>query len=141
MTTATTPTTPPPSTTTTTITTTTPTTTTTKPQVDVQITFIFYDGVVPSVESDEYVEITNLGSDPVNLQGWRLVDIDEGYPEFIFPSYVLIPDQSIRVYTNEVHSEYGGFSFGRGSAVWNNSNPDTAALYDSEGNLVSTKSY
>ena len=109
--------------------------------MDVQITFIFYDVVVPSVESDEYVEITNLGSGPVNLQGWRLVDIDEGYPEFTFPSYVLNPGRSIRVYTNEIHPEYGGFSFGRGSAVWSNGDPDTAALYDAEGNLVSTKSY
>jgi len=109
--------------------------------INVQITRIFYDGLVPSVESDEYVEITNLGTEPVDVARWILKDIDEGYPSFTFPPYVLQPGQSVRVYTNEMHPEYGGFSFGYGKAVWNNKDPDTAALYDSEGNEVSRKSY
>ncbi|MFC1968630.1 lamin tail domain-containing protein [Chloroflexota bacterium] len=83
----------------------------------------------------------NLGSEPVGLAGWRLVDIDEGYPTFTFPSYILEPGQSVRVYTNEIHPEYGGFSFGSGRAVWNNSSPDTAALYNAQGQEVSRKSY
>jgi hypothetical protein len=66
-------------------------------EINVQITKILYDGAVYRTESDEYVEITNLGSESVNLQGWRLIDIDEGYPEFTFPSYVLDPGESIRV--------------------------------------------
>lgn len=107
----------------------------------VQITDIFYDGIVPQVESDEYVEISNLGTEPVNLQGWKLIDIDEGYPELIFPYYILNPGQSIRVYTNEIHPEYGGFSFGQGTAVWNNSDPDTAVLYNAQGDEMSRKSY
>ena len=107
----------------------------------VQITKIFYDGLVSRVESDEYVEITNLGNDPQDLAGWVLKDISQGYPSFTFPSYVLTPGASIRVYTNEIHSEWGGFSFGSGQAVWNNSDPDTAALYDAQGNEVSQKSY
>jgi len=77
----------------------------------------------------------------VNLQGWKLIDIDEGYPELIFPYYILNPGQSIRVYTNEIHPEYGGFSFGQGTAVWNNSDPDTAVLYNAHGDEVSRKSY
>ncbi len=69
------------------------------------------------------------------------MDIDEGYPSFTFPSYILEPGESIRVYTNEIHPEWGGFSFGYGSAVWNNSSPDTAVLYDAQGVEVSRKSY
>ena len=131
-----------PPTTTTTIPPTTTTTTTTPPAVvNVQITRIFYDGVVPTVEADEYVEITNLGTSSVNLQGWRLIDIDEGYPEFIFPSYTLESGACIRVYTNEIHPEYGGFSFWYGKAIWNNTDPDMAVLYDSQGNEVSRRSY
>jgi len=114
----------------------TPSTTT-----NVKITKIYYDGQVPRVESDEYVEIKNLGSEPVDLAGWKLVDIDEGYPTFTFPSYNLEPGEIIRVYTNEIHQEYGGFSFGYGKAVWNNSSPDTAVLYDAQGQEVSRKSY
>lgn len=109
--------------------------------VNVQITKIFYDGLVPKTESDEYVEITNLGSEPVDLEGWVLKDISDGYPSFTFSSSILQPNQSIRVYTNEIHTEYGGFSFGRGTAIWNNSDPDTAALYNAEGQEVSRKSY
>jgi len=108
---------------------------------NVQITYIFYDGLMPRVESDEYVEITNLGDTPKDLEGWVLKDIDEGYPSFTFPSYVLAPGESIRVYTNEVHPEWGGFSFGYGSAIWNNKDPDIAALYNAQGQEVSRKSY
>jgi len=109
--------------------------------VNVQITNIFYDGQVPRVESDEYVEITNLGTEPVDLADWVLKDVSEGYPSFTFPSYVIQPGEKIRVYTNEIHDEYGGFSFGYGKAIWNNSDPDTAALYNAQGQEVSRKSY
>ncbi len=27
--------------------------------------------------------------------------------------------QSVRVYINEIHEEYGGYSFGSGKAIWN----------------------
>jgi len=121
----------------------TPATPTTTPNIttNVQITKIFYDGLVPRTEADEYVEITNLGSEPVDLKGWVLKDISEGYPSFTFPSYVLQPNKSVRVYTNEIHPEFGSFSFGFGKAVWNNTNPDTAALFNALGQEVSRKSY
>jgi len=108
---------------------------------NVQITYIFYDGVVYRTESDEYVEITNLGDTPQNLEGWVLKDISEGYPSFTFPPYVLAPDAKIRVYTNEIHSEWGGFSFRYGKAIWNNTDPDWAVLYNAQGQEVSRKSY
>lgn len=108
---------------------------------NVQITRIFYDGLVPRVESDEYVEITNLGDEPQDLAGWVLRDISEGYPSFTFPRYILEPGATIRVYTNEIHPEWGGFSFGYGKAIWNNKEPDTAALYNAQGHEVSRKSY
>ncbi len=104
-------------------------------------TYIHYDGVVPRTESDEYVEITNEGTVPQDLEDWRLVDISEGYPEFRFPTFVLEPGRSIRVYTNEIHPEWGGFSFESGRAVWNNSDSDVAVLYDNAGEEVSRRSY
>ncbi len=108
---------------------------------DVQITYIFYDGLVPRAESDEYVEITNLGDQAQDLAGWRLEDISEGYPSFTFPSYILATGKSIRVYTNEYHSEWGEFSFEYGRAIWSNSEPDIAVLYNKQGKEVSRKSY
>ena len=74
------------------------------------------------------------------MAGWVLAD-SEGTPSFEFPSRVLEGGATVRVYTNEVHPEWGGFSFGRGTAAWNNSNPDTALLYDRAGGLVSTATY
>ncbi len=108
---------------------------------NIQITYIFYDGLVPRAESDEYVEITNLGDQPQNLAGWALKDISEGYPSFTFPSYILAPGKSIRVYTNEYHPEWGRFSFEYGRAIWNNSESDVAVLYNKQGKEVSRKSY
>jgi len=108
---------------------------------NIQITHIFYDGLVPRVESDEYVEITNLGEQPQDLAGWILIDISDGYPSFIFPSYILASGESTRVYTNEYHPEWGGFSFEYSQAIWNNSEPDIAALYNGQGKEVSRKSY
>ncbi len=96
---------------------------------------------MPYVESDEYVEITNLGDQPQDLAGWIVMDISEGYPSFIFSPYILVPGESIRVYTNEYHPEWGGFSFEYSRAIWNNTVHDVAALYDSQGREVSRKSY
>ena len=77
----------------------------------------------------------------MNLLGWVLVDVDEGNPSLFFPDFTLGSGQAVRVYTNEIHPESGGFSFGSGRAVWNNRDPDRANLIDNNGNLVSSKSY
>jgi len=108
---------------------------------DIQITYIFYDGLVFRVESDEYVEITNLGDQPQDLAGWMPKDISEGHPSFTFPSYILASGKSIRVYTNEYHPEWGGFSFEYSQAIWNNSERDVAVLYDNQLEEVSRKSH
>ncbi len=107
-----------------------------------QIVDIFYDGLVPEVESDEYVAIQNLGSTSQNIFEWVLLDLSDGYPLFMFPYYVLEPGETIRVYTNEIHPEWGGFSFGYPEEIWDNSDPDVAALIDiTILEVVSTRSY
>ena len=102
---------------------------------------IFFDGLVAVSEADEFVQILNQGDGAVNLDGWRLLDVSDGSPEFTFPSYELPPQSTVRVYTDEVHPEYGRFSFQRKSAVWSNSSPDTARLFNPDGVLVSEKTY
>ena len=96
---------------------------------------------MPLYEGDEYVQIANLGSTTVDLEGWQLRDVSDGSPTFEFPTYSLGPAGRVRVYTNEVHPEWGGFSFQRGSAVWSNSKPDEAGLFNPQGQEVSRKSY
>mgnify|MGYP000103068759 CR=1 FL=1 len=108
---------------------------------NLSIECIFFDGVVSGTESDEYVRIVNAGETSVDLSDWSLKDVADGSPTFTFPGYTIAPNETIRVYTNEVHSESGGFSFGRGSSIWANSAPDTAALFNAQGQEVSRKSY
>ncbi|MBC8280250.1 MAG: lamin tail domain-containing protein [Chloroflexi bacterium] len=102
---------------------------------------VFFDGLVKSTEADEYVQVLNQGTSAVDLNGWRLVDQSDGTPTFVFPTHTLQPQSSVRVYTNEDHPESGGFSFQRGTSIWNNSAPDTAALIDPSGATVSTYIY
>jgi len=101
-----------------------------------QIVSIFYDGL-KSREPDEYVEIRNFSSSSVNVTGWKLKD-EYGHT-FTFPNSVLDTGKTIRVYTNENHPEWGGFSF-KSAAIWNNDG-DEAVLYNSQGTLVSRMSY
>ena len=108
---------------------------------DVQIACIFFDGEVSRTESDEYVAIVNEGGRAQDITGWRLLDIADGRPQFVFPTWTLEPGETIRVYTNQLHSDSGGFSFGSRSSIWNNSDPDEAGLYDLDGTLVSSRSY
>jgi micrococcal nuclease len=105
----------------------------------VVIRSIYFDGAVPRVESDEYAEIANVGSDPVDLKGWVLNAGDPGQ-NFNFPSYVLNPGQFCRVYTNENHPDTCGFSFGSGQAIWNNKG-DCGYLYNSKKEVVSEYCY
>lgn len=105
----------------------------------VVIKYIFYDGVVRQVESDEYAEITNQGDTAVQLDNWRL---NAGAPgqDFIFPNFELQPGQTCRVYTNEVHPETCGFSFNSPQALWKNTG-DCGYLYNATGEEVSKYCY
>jgi outer membrane biosynthesis protein TonB len=75
---------------------------------NVVIGTILYDGVVASVESDEYVANMNREGSAVDLAGWRLNADDEGR-DFWFPSLALQPGQSCRVNSNESHPASCGF--------------------------------
>ncbi len=107
----------------------------------VQITGMLRDGIAGQQEPDEYVEIKNVGDTPQVMTGWRLESERRGSDTgqvFYFPQgFVMQPEQVCRVYTNEVHTEWCGLSFGHSrGAVWSNSDPDAALLYDAAGNLV-----
>lgn len=118
----------------------TPTPTTTPPVPgDVVISYVRYDGEVSLKESDEYAEIINLGAAAVNLDGWRL-NAGNVEQDYLFGGFVLAPGQRCRVYTNEVHSQYCGLSFGIDGAIWYNQG-DCGHLYDASGTEVSRYCY
>jgi Concanavalin A-like lectin/glucanases superfamily/Lamin Tail Domain len=109
--------------------------------IKVVITDLVYKGKVKRAQSDEYVEMTNQGASAADISGWKLTSAASDRQVFVFPSgTTLSAGQSIRVYTNEVHPETGGFSFGSRTAIWNDLG-DLGTLFNAEGEEVSTYSY
>ncbi|RIK52581.1 MAG: hypothetical protein DCC57_09680, partial [Chloroflexi bacterium] len=88
-----------------------------------------YDGTALRTEADEYIEIINQGA-ALNVAGWVLMD-DDGN-RFVFPDHTMQPGDRCRVYTNEVHPESCGFSFGSSRGIWSNAG-DVAILVDPAG--------
>lgn len=105
---------------------------------DLRIATVNYRGQAAG-QADEYVEIANPGSADAMLTGWKLGAGDTGQ-DFTFPEFVLKAGQTCRVYTNEVHPEYGGLSYGYGRSVWNDKG-DTAELRSPDGTVVATYGY
>ncbi|MFI0421350.1 choice-of-anchor K domain-containing protein [Spongiactinospora sp. 9N601] len=107
---------------------------------DVHITTVRNKGEVKYTQADEYVEIVNRGTVAGNISGWTLGADDAGQ-DFVFPpGTVLQPGQRIRVYTNEVHPEWGGFVYGSKRPIWNDKG-DSAKLKDTGDNVVSEYGY
>jgi uncharacterized repeat protein (TIGR01451 family) len=90
-------------------------------------------------DPDEYVEIRNDDAQPVQLNGWTLQEAENDHV-FTFPGYLMQPGQVCRVYTNEDHPEWCGFSYGNESDVWRYAN-GCAYLRDSVGTLVDVYCY
>lgn len=105
---------------------------------NIQITNIFYNGVVSSYEPDEYVEIKNFDTRSIQVEGWTLRDIAEHI--YTFPNFVMAPNQVCRIYTNQILTDFCSFNYGSGQAIWNNTG-DTAYLRDSTGKLIDEYSY
>jgi len=106
---------------------------------NVIIEAIHYDGKVANTERDEYVVIANVGGAAVDLTGWRLDDEKAG-EAFVFPPTSLAAGQRVRVYTNEIHPDSGGFSFGNSQAIWRNQG-ECGYLTDASGRRISRFCY
>lgn len=105
----------------------------------VAISAINYDGLVKYTEADEYIEIATTSAQQ-DISGWKIV-IGTNDKTFEFPAKSMIrSDANVRVYTNEIHKETGGFNFESGKALWNNKG-GVAQLFDASGKEVSTFSY
>jgi endonuclease YncB( thermonuclease family) len=89
-------------------------------------------------EPEEYVEIYNDGTQPVQLQEWTLEDI-KGHV-FRFPSFVLGSHQYCRVYTDLYLPEHCGFTYYSLSPIWDN-HRDCAYLKDGDGILIDMYCY
>jgi endonuclease YncB( thermonuclease family) len=99
---------------------------------DVVIVKISYKGTFWQ-EPEEYVEIRNDGSLPVQLQDWTLRDIKNHV--FFFPNFILGPQQYCRIYTDLYLPEHCGFTYYSHSPIWENDG-DCAYLRDGDGILI-----
>ncbi|GAA0380672.1 hypothetical protein Acor_02270 [Acrocarpospora corrugata] len=107
---------------------------------DVHITTVRHKGEVKYTQADEFVEIINRGTVAANISGWTLGADDVGQ-DFVFPpGTVLQPGQKIRIYTNEVHPEWGGYTYNSRRPIWNDKG-DAAKLRDPGGAVVSEFGY
>ena len=114
------------------------------------ISSINYDGQVPKTESDEYVVITNNSKSPVDISGYYVYVATTGTqgPTFTFPkatksnnpTVLLKGGESVKIYTNEIHKESGGYSFGSGKAIWSNKG-GLAVLKDGAGKKIGEFKY
>ena len=123
------------------------------PTGGITITSINYDGQVPKTESDEYITLTNNSKTPIDISGYYVYVATTGTqgPTFTFPNKssnskqqkggtVLEAGQSVRIYTNEIHKESGGYSFGSGKAIWSNKG-GLAVLKDGSGKKIGEFKY
>jgi hypothetical protein len=107
----------------------------------VVINGVNYQGDPARAEADEYVEVQNWQLVPADITGWVLKNLDHEEFSFTFPQCVLEPGETVLVYTNEVHPETGGFSFGSEVPLWDNDKSNTAVLYDATGQEISRYTY
>lgn len=90
-------------------------------------------------EDDEYVEISNLSAQNVDLSGWYLQSMSSEH-SFVFPEKtVLAPHTSFRVYTNTKSLMENDFSFNSSTAIWSKSS--VCVLKDYLDGLVNEYSY
>jgi len=82
----------------------------------------------------EFVDICNDGDQVQDLGGWVLVS-EKGDQRCALEG-VLNPGEVLRVWAMAEDAGQGGYNCGFDSSIWNNSEPDPAALYDNAGQLV-----
>jgi hypothetical protein len=83
---------------------------------------------------DEYVDLQNIGDQPQNLHGWKLVS-ERGGETCELKGVVIQSGETLRVWTNNPAG--GGYNCGLGRNIWNNTELDRAILYDANGVEVS----
>jgi len=106
---------------------------------NVVLTDLSFNGKASAAEPDEYVEFQNQATVPQDMSGWRIASV-RGAQTYFFAGLVMQPGQICRLYTNEVHPEWCGLTWGKATAQWNNAG-DRANLIDPIGTVLSSIGY
>ncbi len=110
-------------------------------QRPIDIRPIEYDpsGVDAENAINEWVDITNLGSNAIDMTGWTLRD-ESSTHRYVFGDLQLDPGATVRVRTGCGEDRGLDRVWCADDAVWNNRG-DTAILQDVWGNVVAFRSY
>jgi len=81
----------------------------------------------------EYVELENIGNQPQDLMGWRIVS--ERGNQVCRLAGILKPGETLRVWTNNPDGE--GYNCNLRNNIWNDYESDPAVLYNAQGVEVS----
>lgn len=84
---------------------------------------------------DEWVRISNTGSSPVSLNGWKIEDEGNKHT-YTFQPYTLNAGSTVTVFTGKGINSATEFYWQLDNPVWNNDG-DAAYLYDNSGKLIS----
>ena len=87
-------------------------------------------------KKNEFVEISNLGDQTVNLSGWILRS-DRGNQDCLLKSEVLIlPGASLVIWARAADIGQGGYNCGKDENIWSNSESDPAILINEYNQIV-----
>lgn len=101
------------------------------PTRTVKINEVMYDPEGADAEGEEWIELYNTGTEPVNLTGWTLGDEDGNW--FIFPSFTLNPGAYVVIHYNATNTPADNTSTDLYTGVanqWTNTE-DQVSLYNS----------
>lgn len=86
----------------------------------------------------EWARVANRGEGPVLITGWTLSDRTGSFT-YTFPAVVLLPEESVTVYTGSGAMNDTSLFMGKSSPVWGNAG-DTAILRDGSGTIIDQRS-
>lgn len=90
--------------------------------------------------NDEWVRFTNLGAEPLDLDGWGVRDESSSH-RYRFTGLVLAPGDAVTLRSGcGVDTQADRYWCVSGSAIWNNGG-DTVFLLDPVGNIVTALGY
>lgn len=114
---------------------------TTSPETRIEISTIHADAAGDDRENltDEYVVVTNRGSERVDLSGWALTD-ESGARYTFSQGTALDPGESVTVRTGDGTDTATDRYWDAGRPVWNNDG-DTVTLLRTDGGVVTERSY
>jgi len=111
------------------------------PQSGAVIAIVEHDPPGPDDErlNDEYVVISNEGTKPLNLAGWRLRD-ESSHNRYVFQSLNLNPGASVTVRTGCGEDRTDAVYWCSERSIWSNGG-DTVILQDRHGNVADRWTY